>query len=202
MKIDKIMKFMKMKKTCAVFSVDGTQWFSNGEAAFPIFNFPPVDVKTVRSLFSLDEDSEKGWTIQVDTNGPAALDLRDETLEGDEQVDLHIVSLSVGRQYTPVLTSLGMAFYKPEYIAPFLADKLHDYDFVIRWTAENNPVLLIKRGLLIDGAIMPVAVITPELYRDLQGFVTACGMSLENGITGFERPGIAGQMQIAEDENE
>lgn len=202
MKIDKIMKFMKMKKACWVFSVDGTQWFSNGEAAFPIFNFPSVDVKTVRSLFSLDEDSEKGWTIQVDTNGLSPLDLRDESLEGDEQVDLHSVSLSVGRQFTPVLTSLGMAFYKPEYIAPFLADKLHDYDFVIRWTQVNNPVLLIKRGFLIDGAIMPVAIITPELYRDLQGFVTACGMSLENGITGFERPGIAGQMRITEDEGE
>ena len=202
MKIDKIMKFMKMKKTCMVFPVDGTQWFSNGEAAFPIFNFPSVDVKTVRSLFSLDEDSEKGWTIQVDTSSPAALDHQDEPLEGDEQVDLHIVSLSVGRQYTPVLTSLGMAFFKPEYIAPFLADKLHDYDFVIRWTQENEPFLLIKRGLLIDGAIMPVAIITPELYRDLQGFVTACGMSIENGITGFEKRGIAGQTRIEEAEDE
>lgn len=202
MKIDKIMKFMKMKKTCAVFPVDGTQWFSNGEAAFPVYNFPAVDYKTVKSLFSLDEDSEKGWTIQVGTNGPAALDLRDESLEGDEQVDLHSVSLSVGRQFTPVLTSLGMAFYKPEYIAPFLADKLHDYDFVIRWTQKNNPVLLIKRGFMIDGAIMPVAIITPELYKNLQEFVTACGMSLENGITGFERPGIAGQMRITGDEGE
>ena len=200
MKIDKIMKFMKMKKTCAVFPVDGTQWFFNGEAAFPIFNFPSVDVKTVRSLFSLDEDSEKGWTIQVDTSSPAALDLLDEPLEGDEQVDLHIVSLSVGRQYTPVLTSLGMAFFKPEYIAPFLADKLHDYNFVIRWTQENEPVLLIKRGLLIDGAIMPVAIITPKLYRDLQRFVTECGMSIENGITGFEKRGIAGQTRIEEED--
>lgn len=202
MKIDKIMKFMKMKKTCAVFPVDGTQWFSNGEAAFPVYNFPAVDYKTVKSLFSLDEDSEKGWSISVQANSPAGIDFRDEPLAGDESVDLHIVSLSVGRQYTPVLTSLGMAFYKPEYIAPFLADKLHDYDFVIRWTEENNPVLLIKRGLLIDGALMPVAIITPELYRDLQGFVTACGMSIENEITGFEKHGIAGQMNIEEAEDE
>lgn len=202
MKIDKIMKFMKMKKTCAVFPVDGTQWFSNGEAAFPLYNFPAVDYKTVKSLFSLDEDSEKGWSIQVDTSSPAALDLHDEPLEGDEQVDLHIVSLSVGRQYTSVLTSLGMVFFKPEYIAPFLADKLHDYDFVIRWTQENEPVLLIKRGLLIDGAILPVAIITPELYRDLQGFVQACGMSIENEITGFEKRGIAGQMRIEKAEDE
>lgn len=202
MKADKIFKFMKMKKACRVFPVDGTQWFSNGEASFPLYNFPPVDIKTVKTLFSLDEDSEKGWTIQVDTKSPVALDLHDEPLEGDEHVDLHIVSLSVGRQYTPVLTELGMAFYKPEYIAPFLADKLHDYDFVIRWTQENNPVLLIKRGLLIDGALMPVALITPELYRDLQGFVTACGMSIENEITGFEKHGIAGQMKIEEDEDE
>ena len=202
MKADKIFKFMKMKKACRVFPVDGTQWFSNGEASFPLYNFPPVDIKTVKTLFSLDEDSEKGWTIQVDTNSPVLLDLHDEPLEGDERVDLHIVSLSVGRQYTPVLTSLGMAFYKPEYIAPFLADKLHEYDFVIRWTEENNPVLLIKRGLLIDGAIMPVAIITPELYRDLQGFVTACGMSIENEITGFEKHGLAGQMKITEDEDE
>lgn len=186
MKINDILKFLKIKRFCDVFPVDGTQWFSNGEAAFPLYNFPAVDEKAVKALLSLNDDEARTWNIFIENRKLSGYDFKEADFSADEIVEAGEISLKAGgRIYTPFVTSRGMIFIKPEYLAPFRKDKDAEYKYFVRYMKSGQPYLLATKGFVIEGIIMPVAVINREFIDLMTDYLAAIRISMINGITGF-----------------
>ena len=198
MKTSSIQKFIKAKHFCEVFPVDGTQWFSNGEAAFPLFNFPKMDGKAVKALLSLEDDKAVGWNILIEDSTPTSVCFADEEQPSEEKVDAEDIKIKLrGRIYTAFITSKGAIFINPDYLLPFMKSEDY-YSFAVRFTADNSPYLIVRKGMFVHGVIMPENIVNIDLLRKMRYLVNAVYETIENGIAGSENPEIDGQMAIGE----
>ena len=160
--IKAIAKLCKETRNITIFEEEGgTQWISNGYAAFPLHNMPELDTSTVLTVFDIPEKDRGKYLVQR-KELPAGLNFDDE--DGTERL-LRPGNLSIGYAgdiLETARTSLGLLFYNAAYLKP-LNDLENGYEIYEREDSMGRIYLTAKSGFFLQAVIMPKVLQAPDL---------------------------------------
>lgn len=160
MLLKEIEKICKYKKCVILFTLpDGTQWLGTSFAAFPLENLPKnLSLDAVLSLLSITDSDRDKYSIQevkYKEDDPRLLDFANET-ENEEEIEREFPAI----YYNGILQEAyaipdGIMFIDNRYVK-FCQKNADKYRFFVRYGATDvKPFLVVKRGLFIDGMILP-----------------------------------------------
>lgn len=128
MKIKSIAAICKKNKNIAIFerySDDGdilTQYIGDGSAVYPVIGLPPLDAKSLLTIFDVPEKDRDNYFVKT-LGIPAGISFED-TDATERQVEREGISIIYsGRTLKPIHTTRGLVFIESRYLAP-VADVL------------------------------------------------------------------------------
>ena len=173
--IKKIAKLCKRAGTVVLWydARHDTQWISNGAAAWPLYGMPLLDAENVLTVLDIPEKDWPKITVR-EMQRPDAYDFNDDYEAGE--LGNPAVTISYGGQLLmPLSTPAGTLLVDPELFAPLRDNSQLTVHLRHEQSGQGKPYLAVKRGLLLQGIIMPLAYgpyaalpdILAHLSRDL-----------------------------------
>lgn len=160
MKLSKIGALCKAYKRFVVYNVGlGKQWVSDGYAAYPLYDLPPLSSESVLTIFDVPDDKRGKMFFDEKEGEPLGLDFSDYVTD---EVELRPCSIGIiwhGAVYLPFKSREGVLFVDKKYLSPFEEIPV----LYERWTPGGAPYIVAKRGMLIEGIITPAGIATCEL---------------------------------------
>lgn len=154
MKIKAIAALMKKKRRISIFDDEknGVQWISDGYAAYPLYGLPELDGDTLLTVLDVPEKEREKYIVRrgMLPRAPCFSDT-----DGTERrlPPPALISIGYGGEVlAPARTSLGLAFYNPEYLRPVSDGPFEMYE---RESAEGKMYLAVKSGFLLRALILP-----------------------------------------------
>ena len=160
MKLSKIGALCKAYKRFVVYNVGhGMQWISDGYAAYPLCDLPPLEEDNVFAIFDIPEDKRGKMYFDERQGVPAGMSFADAV---QDEVEIKPYSIGIiwqGAIYYPCKSREGILFVDKKYLSPF-EDGVVLYE---RWAENGTPYIAAKRGMLLEGVITPAGIATAEL---------------------------------------
>lgn len=160
MKLSKIGALCKAYKRFVVYNVGhGMQWISDGYAAYPLCDLPPLEEDNVFAIFDIPEDKRGKMYFDERQGVPTGMSFADAV---QDEVEIKPYSIGIiwqGAIYYPCKSREGILFVDKKYLSPF-EDGVVLYE---RWAENGTPYIAAKRGMLLEGVITPAGIATAEL---------------------------------------
>lgn len=160
MKLGKIGALCKSAKRFVIFNVYGEQWMSDGYAMYPLRDLPTLEEENVYTLFDIAEERRGKVQYEEKYSAPYGISLADVV---EDEVALQSMPISIiyhGSVLSPIKCREGILFLDKKYLGPFDEDITLFERF---YPSGKRPYIAVKRGLLLEGIIIPSDVATPEL---------------------------------------
>lgn len=164
MKLSKIGALCKGAKKIYVANLPYGQWIGDGMALYPLRDLPHLDEESIYNIFDIPEDKRSKISYEERQSLPHGLSLADSV---EDEVALEFMPLNIayrGAVLAPIKSREGILFFDRKYLAPFEDDITLFERF---YPVSNIPYIAVKRGLLLEGIILPSDVATIELARML-----------------------------------
>lgn len=160
MKIRKIGALCKAYKRFVVYNVgNGMQWISDGYAAYPLYDLPPLEEDNVFAIFDIPEDKRGKMYFDERHGVPSGMSFADAVADEIEIKPYLIGIIWQGEIYYPCKSREGILFIDKKYLSPFEEGAV----LYERWADNGVPYIVVKRGMLIEGVITPAGIATAEL---------------------------------------
>ena len=160
MKLGKIGALCKAYKRFVVYNVGhGNQWISDGYAAYPLYELPPLSEDNVFAIFDIPEDKRGKMYFDERTDAPLGVNFADSV---EDEVEIRACAIGIiwqGAIYLPFKSREGVLFVDKKYLSPFEEIPV----LYERWTPGGTPYIVAKRGMLLEGIITPAGIATSEL---------------------------------------
>ena len=164
MKLSKVGALCKGAKRFVIYKTWSGQWISDGYAIYPIRELPPLQEDNVYALFDIPED-KRGKVQYEEKNVPYGINLNDGC---DDEVVVQIAPISIvyhGSIITPIKGRGGILYIDRKYLSP-LGDDITLYERY--YPRDDRSYIVAKRGLLLEGVILPAEIATKELAKTLK----------------------------------
>lgn len=133
-----------------------TQWLGDGYSLYPLNGLPILDEETVFAVLDVPEKQREKAVVRRE-NMPGTFNA-DDTDPAEKAVNEGDIPLILGGTVLqPLMTRKGITFIQRKYLEP-LDDMLGMIQLFERVTADGQPYIVAKAGLLIAAIIMPYAV--------------------------------------------
>lgn len=158
MSLKQIEQIMKSNKTITIINrPDGEQWLSNGYACYPVRNLPKLTKENFLAILNVDEaKKDKYFISEYDSDHYENLSFLD-TDPTEELIETEFLTITY--KETTLRTfhgTEGLIFAAARHFKPF-NDEDAEYTFYERFSKKTKgPYIAVKKGLLLDGLIMPV----------------------------------------------
>lgn len=165
MKLGKVGALCKSAKQFIIYKTWRDQWISDGCAIYPIRELPMLKEDNVYALFDIPEDKRGKIRYYEDINIPYGIDLNDAC---EDEVVVQLESISIvqcGSTYAPIKGRGGILYINKKYLAP-LDDDVTLYERY--YPRSDRSYIVAKRGLLLEGIILPAQIATKELANMLK----------------------------------
>jgi hypothetical protein len=164
MKLGKVGALCKSAKRFVIYRTWQGQWISDGCAIYPIRELPMLKEDNVFALFDIPEDKREKVQYS-EGNVPYGIDLADAC---DDEVVVQLSPISLvykGAVFTPMRGRSGILYIDRKYISPF-GDDITLYERY--YPRSERSYIAVKRGLLLEGIILPAEIATKELSDTLK----------------------------------
>ena len=176
MKIKAIAQICARTKFVTIYNdASGEQWLSDGGAAYPIYDLPELDERSVLAIFDVPADKWPDWqTLAAPL--PTSLNFADDD-DSEKQLTMpRIRSINKdGKIRGVALTSKGLRLYNLDYLKP-LED---DFKLYERETADGEIYLAAKAGVFLKAVIMPLKINYTDFLSDLHQLTDAASRAKE-----------------------
>ena len=163
MKLSKIGALCKAYKRFVVYNVGhGMQWISDGYAAYPLCDLPPLEEDNVFAIFDIPEDKRGKMYFDERQGVPVGMSFADAV---QDEVEIKPYSIGIiwqGAIYYPCKSREGILFVDKKYLSPF-EDGVVLYE---RWAENGTPYIAAKRGMLLEGVDVVKKSIGSNLSRE------------------------------------
>ena len=160
MKLSKIGALCKAYKRFVVYNVgNGMQWISDGYAAYPLYDLPPLEEDNVYAIFDIPEDKRGKMYFDERHDVPSGMSFADAVADEVEIKPYSIGIIWQGAIYYPCKSREGVLFIDKKYLSPFEEGTV----LYERWAENGTPYIAAKRGMLLEGVITPAGIATAEL---------------------------------------
>lgn len=177
MKIKKLAAICKKKKRAIIYErqIDDTdavqQYISDGYAIYPVFGLPRLDKENLLTIFDVDQSEWNKWHVSIRDTAP---DVYVQDVWPQEQ--------PIGRFYQPIVHSGDLlksvqicgetVFFNDAYMDP-----VRDGENLLYYGRANlnrQPVIVVKSGLLLQAAIMPVEIANEDWLEMMEEMLAGC----------------------------
>lgn len=160
MKLSKIGALCKAYKRFVVYNVGhGMQWISDGYAAYPLYDLPPLEEDNVYAIFDIPEDKRGKMYFDERQGVPSGMSFADAVTDEVEIKPYPIGIIWQGAIYYPCKSREGVLFIDKKYLAPFEEGAV----LYERWKENGTPYIAAKRGMLLEGVITSAGIATADL---------------------------------------
>ena len=164
MKLGKVGALCKSAKRFIIYNVFGGQWISDGSAIYPLVDLPRFDEDNVYTLFDIPEDKRGKIQYEEKIGLPWGVCISDSVPDEVEVRHASIGILYHGTVYSPVGGRGGILFIDRQHLAPF-SDDITIYERF--YPGSDRSYLAVKRGMLLEGIILPSDIAKKELAQTL-----------------------------------
>lgn len=182
MKLSRYVKLVKQSGLCTVLHVQGDGiWLATRAAFYKAPGMPDITGSEITAV--LDINSKEAQKIYIEeqycrgVHDIFGMDLTAGTAQDIETYSIPISAVSHGVYATALVCKDGeLVFYDDKWLLPVLdVFKESDYvNMVVRITAGGTRYIVIKDGLEVIAAIMPLKVVNEEFLKDLASFEKRC----------------------------
>lgn len=184
MKISKFVQTIKNTGECIVFHAPGEIYLSNGKAIYTAPEIPDITgMSQIAAVLDIDSKKLKKLFVKEDHCKDRAningIDLS-EYPRGEIKVSKMDVAAVVDENiYTAFLCHDNgeMLFFDESFLAP-IKDRIKKEDAYIGYTARIHPkgykYIIVKDGIEVLAAILPVEVLSEKYIKDLREFYIRC----------------------------
>lgn len=178
MKIKSIANICKQQKRIYLYDDNGTQWVGDGAAMYPLFDLPHLESENVFTIFDIPEKQRNKILFKEGTT-PVGVNLEDisdgEILLNDDMIGI----TKGGSSMMPLETQAGLVFINAKYLSP-VSDIDGTMELYERMSADGRQYIVIKYGMLIYGAIMPMDIIDKKFVDQMRSLYNQCEVALGN----------------------
>ena len=183
MKISKFVKLVKDTGRCIVADVAGDGiWLGNGHALYRAAGLPKMEgSEQVRTVLDVPEKAWKKIHLQLeryeDVRDVMGLNLDDYDEREQRTEKVRVVAAPDGLWASCRRCADGeLIFYREELLAPFM-DEIKDsdcIDYTVRRAVSGQRDLMLRDGMNVLAAVMPMKVISEEYLAQLAEFEALC----------------------------
>lgn len=170
MKLKDIAKLCAKTHSIGISELRGTQWLGNGDAAYPVFNLPPLDEDTAPAVLDFDEEKAKTLTVRY-VDFQSKFDLREKNDDEEALTAVLLRFLYKGETLDAWQTESGrIVLVDPTYTKPYFADESSVPVLYLR-RADRGDYIVGKSGMFVTSMIMPYeldATMTLDLGEKFQ----------------------------------
>lgn len=171
MKLKKVVALCNKAKCFVLFDkIDSTgeitQWLGDGSAFYPLNGLPILDKETLFAVFDIPE-KQQGEISVIRKEMPDALNVDDTDPTERAAQEGEISLLWYGSELQPLSTSKGITFIQRKYLDP-LDDVMGMIRLFERVTADGQPYIVAKAGLLLAAVIMPYTAAKEPFVTQLE----------------------------------
>ena len=184
MKLSKYAKLVKNEGYCNVVHVVGSGiWLGTQEAIFRATELPDMEGEDqVRTVLDM---TEKAWkkVYMTESHAESVRNILGMNLAEFEKGEQKTEKLKMVAAYCGHLVSVlrcendGEIIFYDESLTGPIAEEIKNSEYIIytvRKTASGQRYLVVRNGLNVLAAIMPVQVVTQEFLADLSEFQAIC----------------------------
>lgn len=181
MKLKKIIGLCRRRKTLILCnSENGTQWISDGQSLYPMYNTPFFTEKTIFSTFDVTEKQRQKIFFLHEPELPGEYDLRDAT---DAECRVEQLPMGIhhrGRVLLPFQTSVGIAFVDAAYLEVYEGAEVGYMELYERATPKGNLYFAVKIGLELRGVVLPQNVLNDDFVNAVEQLAQKCAVAWSN----------------------
>ena len=160
MKLSKIWALCKGAGRFIVYNLPGGQWISDGYAVYPLMDLPELSEESIYTIMDIPKDKRSEYLFERREAEPNGISFADAV---DREYELKRVPLQLtyqGCTTLPFESRYGVLFVDKRYLIPF-------GDGVMLWERfypeSKRSYIAVKRGMLLEGIILPEDIATPAL---------------------------------------
>ena len=160
MKLSKIWALCRDQRHFIVYNLPGGQWISDGYATYPLMDLPELSEESIFTIVDIPKDKRTEFVFERRMSEPRGISFADAV---EREYELKRVPLTLvvhGTAVLPFESRYGVLFVDKRYLIPF-------GDGVTFWERffpeSKRSYIAVKRGMLLEGIILPKDIATPEL---------------------------------------
>jgi len=182
MKLSRYTKLVKQSGLCTVLHVKGDGiWLATRAAFYKAAGMPDITGSEITAV--LDINSKEAQKIYIEEECCAGvhdifgMDLTASTAQDIETYSIPVSAVKNGVYATALVCKDGeLVFYDDKWLLPVMdVFKESDYvNMVVRVTEKGTRYIVVKDGLEVIAAIMPLKVVDEVFLKDLASFEKRC----------------------------
>ncbi|WMJ84482.1 hypothetical protein ACS3UN_06980 [Oscillospiraceae bacterium LTW-04] len=183
MKIKDVATICKKNKVAILFESRGEdtveQYVSDGGGIYKLFRLPYLDASNLLTIFDVPEKNRPKWTV-LNRALPTEINMTDcceNELPIDER-DAYPEIVYTERVLKPLRISDGIMFIQTKYLKP-VSDEQDFQRFFERKTANGISYIVVKTGLIVQAAIMPMSMPKGNFADSLEGLADQIRLATE-----------------------
>ncbi len=174
MKLNKLIGLCKKSRIIEIFESGDTQFVGDGSCFYALHKMPTLTEDVIYSVFDIEENAKNKFYYHEFEEPPLNVN---DCVEFEKLVDVENIGIQQNDSiYLPIKTSVGLLFIRAKQLNPIL--DTCDYELYERKNASGLTYFVIKVGLLVVAAIMPVSFVSEELIKQLDELSFECQRTL------------------------
>lgn len=155
------------------------QCVSDGGAVYKLFGLPYLDASNLLTIFDVPEKNRPKWTV-LNRALPAEINMTDfcENEFPIDERDAYPQIVHAERVLKPLRISDGIMFIQTKYLKP-VSDEQDFQRFFERKTASGISYIVVKTGLIVQAAIMPMSMPKGNFADSLEGLADQIRLAAE-----------------------
>ncbi len=182
MKLSKIWALCKGAGRFIVYNLPGGQWISDGYATYPLMDLPELSEDSICTIVDIPKDKRTEFVFERRMSEPSGISFADVVEREYELKRVPLMLTLHGNTVLPFESRYGVLFVDKRYLIPF-------GDGVTLWERffpeSKRSYIAVKRGMLLEGIILPEDIATPELADML--------VNIGEAIAGVARASSSGE---------
>lgn len=179
MRFKAIISLCKQAKTIILFSHKGTQWISDGNGMYPLYDMPVFDEESLCAACDITDAQAEKIHFKELKAPPEGIDVAAHT-EDEVLVDRIDITLKIGSMLLiPYKSSIGAQFIDAAYLRPFADVEENMIDVYERKLPSGQSYFAFKAGMFLLGLIAPENVVNEKFCYLLQDLEEDCNLTLE-----------------------
>ena len=183
MKIKDVAAICKKNKVAILFESSGEdiveQCVSDGGAIYKLFGLPYLDASNLLTIFDVPEKNRPKWTV-LSRALPTEINMTDccENEFPIDERDAYPEIVYAERVLKPLRITDGIMFIQTKYLKP-VSDEQDFQRFFERKTASGISYIVVKTGLIVQAAIMPMSMPKGNFADSLEGLADQIRLAAE-----------------------
>ena len=160
MKLGKIGALCKNAKRVVIHNFDGVQWISDGCAFYPLRDLPELLEDNIYTIFDIPEEKRGKISFEEREHHPFGISFDDVIKDESPMQFMPVTFFHHGSLISPMKCKSGILFIDRRYLSPF-EDGITLYERF--YPDEERAYVAVKRGMLLEGIILPAEIATTQL---------------------------------------